>query len=105
MTSAVSSITAAACTCTPFPSCPTGGYTCAAAVKPGAGVPILPGKMTLQIKGFWLEEHARVSDPDFADALGKGLARFAEIVGNKRVDTVSITPKKLQRHIQKFIES
>ncbi len=60
--------------------------------------------MTLHINGFWLEEHAPVKDPAFADALGKGLARFAAFVEAKRVDIESITPKKLQKHVQKFIE-
>jgi hypothetical protein len=59
--------------------------------------------MTLQVNGFWLEEHAPVADPAFADALGKGLARFAAFVEAKKVDIESIAPKKLQKHIRKFI--
>jgi len=59
--------------------------------------------MTLHINGFWLEDHAPVHDPAFADALGKGLARFAAFVEAKQVDIESITPKKLQKHIQKFV--
>jgi uncharacterized protein len=61
--------------------------------------------MTLQVNGFWLEDAAPVADPAFADALGKGLARFANFVEAKKVDIESIAPKKLQVHIQKFIES
>jgi hypothetical protein len=61
--------------------------------------------MTLQINGFWPEDHAPVDDPAFADALGKGLARFAKFVEAKKVDIESIAPKKLQRHIQKIVAS
>jgi len=61
--------------------------------------------MTLQVNGFWLEDDAPVDDPIFADALGKGLARFADFVGAKKVDIDSITPKKLQVHMQKFMPS
>ena len=59
--------------------------------------------MTLHIKGFWLEDDAPVSDPNFADALGKGLARFAKFVEAKTVDIDAIKPKKLQNHLQKFV--
>ena len=59
--------------------------------------------MTLHINGFWLEEALPVNDPAFADALGKGLARFASFVEARQVNIESITSKKLQKHIQKFI--
>ncbi len=61
--------------------------------------------MTLHINGFWLEEDAPVDDSAFADALGKGLARFASFVEAKHVNIEAITPKKLQKHIQKLINS
>jgi len=59
--------------------------------------------MTLQVNGFWLEEDAPVDNPAFADALGKGLARFASFVEAKQVDIDSIAPGKLQRHVKKII--
>jgi uncharacterized protein len=59
--------------------------------------------MTLQVNGFWLEDDAHVADPAFADALGKGLARFANFVEAKQVDIEPVTPKKLQEHVQKFL--
>jgi uncharacterized protein YcaQ len=59
--------------------------------------------MTLHINGFWLEEDTPVDDPAFADALGKGLARFASFVEAKRVDVESVAPQKLRKHIQKFL--
>jgi uncharacterized protein YcaQ len=58
---------------------------------------------TLHINGFWLEEDAPADDPAFADALGKGLARFASFVGARQVDIDIIQPEKLQIHIQKFL--
>ena len=59
---------------------------------------------TLKINGFWLEDNAPAGDPAFADALGKGLARFAAFVGARQVDVTSIQPQKLQDHIQKFLK-
>jgi uncharacterized protein YcaQ len=59
--------------------------------------------MTLHINGFWLEDDASVDDPAFADALGKGLARFASFVEAKQVEIDFIAPRKLQKHIQNFI--
>jgi uncharacterized protein YcaQ len=61
--------------------------------------------MTLHINGFWLEEDASMNDPAFADALGKGLARFASFVEAKHVNIEAITLGKLQKHIQKYIAS
>jgi uncharacterized protein YcaQ len=61
--------------------------------------------MTLYINGFWLENDAPIEDPAFADALGKGLARFASFVEAEHVNIESIAPSKLQKHIQKFINS
>ena len=59
--------------------------------------------MKLQINGFWLEGNTPMDNPVFADALGRGLARFASFVEAKQVDIESIAPKKLQAHIQKFL--
>jgi len=58
---------------------------------------------TLKINGFWLEDDAPADDPTFADALGKGLARFAAFVGARQVDVTAIQPDKLKNHIQKFL--
>jgi uncharacterized protein YcaQ len=58
---------------------------------------------TLVINGFWLEDDAPAADPAFADALGKGLARFAAFVGARQVDVTRIQPQELQVHIQKFL--
>ncbi len=60
--------------------------------------------MTLHIKGFWLEDDAPINDPKFADAFGKGLARFSNFVDAKKMDIEAIMPKKLQNHIRKILK-
>jgi uncharacterized protein YcaQ len=60
--------------------------------------------MTLHINGFWLEEEAPVDEPAFADALGKGLARFAFFVEARQVEMEANTPRKLREHLRKFIK-
>ena len=59
--------------------------------------------MTLEIKGFWHEEDAPVKDIQFADALAKGLIRFAKFVGAKKIYVNSIHPVALRRHVQQRI--
>jgi len=59
--------------------------------------------MTLAIKGFWHEDDAPVKDIDFANALAKGLIRFAKFVGAKRVDVSVIHPSGLRKAVQKII--
>jgi uncharacterized protein YcaQ len=61
--------------------------------------------MTLEIKGFWHEDDAPVKDAEFADALAKGLARFAKFVGAKKVTTNSIRPTGLRKHVEKALRS
>ena len=50
---------------------------------------------TLHILGFWLEDDAP-KDEAFANALGRGLARFAKFVGAQRVEMDAIQPRRLQ---------
>lgn len=59
--------------------------------------------MTLEIKGFWHEEEAPVKDVDFAEALGRGLLRFARFLGAKKVTTNSIRPTGLRNHVEKIL--
>jgi hypothetical protein len=54
----------------------------------------------LQVKGFWLEDDAPVEDVAFADALSKGLVRFAKFLDAKKVDISVIKPVRLRKHIQ-----
>jgi uncharacterized protein YcaQ len=56
--------------------------------------------MTLEILGFWLEDDAPVKDIAFADALARGLARFARFLEAKKVITQSIRPTSLRSHVQ-----
>ena len=55
----------------------------------------------LQILGFWLEEDAP-RDEAFASALGRGLARFAQMAGARKLDVSAIHPRKLREHLKKF---
>ncbi len=55
--------------------------------------------MTLLILGFWLEQDAP-RDASFADALAKGINRFAKMVGAKKVDAGGIKPVKLRMHVK-----
>ena len=56
--------------------------------------------MTLEIKGFWHEDDAPVKDADFADALAKGLIRFAKFLDAKRVDVSGVKPVALRKHLK-----
>jgi uncharacterized protein YcaQ len=56
--------------------------------------------MTLEIKGFWHEEAAPVKDADFANALAKGLARFAKFVEAQKVKTNAIRPAGLRKQVE-----
>lgn len=60
--------------------------------------------MTLHILGFWLEEDAP-RDGAFAEALGRGLARFAKLLGAKRVDMASIYPRSLRVEADRALKS
>ncbi len=57
--------------------------------------------MTLEIKGFWHEDDAPVKDVEFADALARGLIRFAKFVEAKKIDVAAIRPPGLRRQVQK----
>ena len=59
--------------------------------------------MTLEIKGFWHEDGAPVKDAAFADALAKGLIRFAKFVEAKRADVGTIKPIALRREVNRAI--
>ena len=59
--------------------------------------------MTLEIKGFWHEDDAPVKDAAFADALAKGLIRFAKFVDAKKVDVSAIKPVGLRREVKRVI--
>ena len=61
--------------------------------------------MTLEIKGFWLEDEATCRDLDFANAFAKGLVRFAEFVQAKKVDMSALKPLGLKRYIQKQVKN
>jgi len=59
--------------------------------------------MTLEIKGFWHEDDAPVKDDEFANALAKGLIRFANFPGAKKVTTNSIFPAGLRKQVSHIL--
>jgi uncharacterized protein YcaQ len=61
--------------------------------------------MTLEIKGFWHEEDAPIKNADFANALAKGLIRFAKFLGAEKVTTDSIYPSALRKQVQAILRS
>ena len=58
---------------------------------------------TLHVLGFWLEEDAP-RDGVFADALAKGLTRFADMIGAKKIDLSGVKPMKLRAHLKSKIK-
>ena len=59
---------------------------------------------TLHILGFWLEDDAP-NDEAFANALGRGLARFAKLVGAQRVEMGAIRPRRLRTQVLKIVKT
>ena len=59
--------------------------------------------MTLEIKGFWLEDDAPVKDIEFAEALAKGLIRFAKFLEAERIKLNSIKPVGLRSVVKKLV--
>lgn len=47
---------------------------------------------TLRILGFWREEGAIADESAFAEALARGLARFAQFLGARRIDVSGLAP-------------
>lgn len=58
---------------------------------------------TLHILNFWLEDDT-VTDPKFADALAKGIQRFAKMIDAKKIDLSGIKQTKLRTHVKKNIQ-
>jgi uncharacterized protein YcaQ len=61
--------------------------------------------MTLEIKGFWHEQDAPVKSIEFADALAKGLIRFARFLDAKKITTDSIQPAGLRKEVQRQLKT
>jgi uncharacterized protein YcaQ len=61
------------------------------------------GTSTLHILGFWLEDDAP-KDGNFAQALGNGLKRFANMAGAQKVDVSAIKPVKLRAEIKRILK-
>lgn len=59
--------------------------------------------MTLELLGFWHEDDSPVRDAEFADALARGLARFANFLGARKITTNTIHPTGLRKHVEKVL--
>jgi uncharacterized protein len=59
--------------------------------------------MVLEIKGYWNEEDAPVKEAEYANALARGLLRFARFLGAHKVNTAAIQPLKLRRQINAML--
>ncbi|HEY9151970.1 MAG TPA: crosslink repair DNA glycosylase YcaQ family protein, partial [Anaerolineales bacterium] len=60
--------------------------------------------MTLQIKGFWLEDDVPVKDIEFANALARGLIRFAKFLDAKQINISAIHPPALQKKMKAVLK-
>jgi uncharacterized protein YcaQ len=60
--------------------------------------------MTLQIKGFWYEDDVPVKDIEFANALARGLVRFADFLEAKKIEIAAIHPPRLRTEVKKVIK-
>jgi uncharacterized protein YcaQ len=59
---------------------------------------------TLHILGFWLENDAP-KDEAFANALGRGLARFVKFVGAQRVKMDVVQPRRLRVQVLRMLKA
>ncbi len=59
--------------------------------------------MTLQIRGFWHEQHAPVNEPAFAEAFARGLLRFAGFRGAQEVNLSGVGVTKLRRQLKRLV--
>ncbi|MBI5876195.1 MAG: winged helix DNA-binding domain-containing protein [Chloroflexi bacterium] len=57
---------------------------------------------TLALPGFWPEEPSIARNADFADAFGRGLARFARFCGAQSLDLAGVNPPALRRRVQQL---
>lgn len=60
--------------------------------------------MTVEIKGFWHEDDAPIQDADFANALAKGLIRFAKFLGARKLDIDALKPVGLKKFVKRATE-
>ena len=55
---------------------------------------------TLVILGLWLEDPALARDTAFADALGRGMARFIRLLGARRIDIAAVSQPTLRKALR-----
>ena len=61
--------------------------------------------MTLEVKGYWNEDPAPHRDGEYANALAKGLIRFARFLNAQKVNVTPIEPPKLRRHVNALLKT
>jgi len=61
--------------------------------------------MTLEIKGYWNEDHVQIRDGEYANALARGLIRFARFLNAQKIITAPIEPVKLRRHVNTLLKT
>jgi uncharacterized protein YcaQ len=59
---------------------------------------------TLVINGFWLEDQQLGKDPDFIEALVRGLTRLAKFVGARHVVAPALKPARLYKYIRTRVQ-
>jgi uncharacterized protein YcaQ len=55
---------------------------------------------TLRLNGFWLEAETTGDDPAFAEALSRGLDRFARFHSARRLDLSAVRPESLRERVR-----
>ncbi len=61
------------------------------------------GSMTLEIKGFWHEDGTPVKDAQFAQALARGLVRFAGFLGAEQINLAGVSVPYLRRELNRLV--
>lgn len=59
---------------------------------------------TLVLKGFWLEDHAEITD-QFVAALARGFKRFMNFIDAKELDSAALSPPELRKGIQQLFQA
>jgi uncharacterized protein YcaQ len=52
---------------------------------------------TLVVSGFWLERGRTGTDPEFVEALARGIARFVRFLGADKLDARAVEPRSIRK--------
>lgn len=56
---------------------------------------------TLVMNGLWLEDDAFAGDPDFVEALGRGMDRLLGFLGAARIDVTAVAPGEIKARLSR----